>query len=171
MLCFGLILFISSICVAEFYKYKDVNGVLRFTDNLAEVPEGQRPKADIYKEYVPEKPDTSEELQKAIQSAEQQSQHTNQSKERQIQFLGNKIAKIQEDLQKEYKQLIAKKKALEALDQKNGKKKSTQIQYLKEQADQLNNAIKTYNQKKISCMKAINEYQKQLKLLSAQSKE
>ena len=27
---------------AEFYKYKDANGVLRFTDNLLEVPKDQR---------------------------------------------------------------------------------------------------------------------------------
>ncbi len=39
---------VSVSAFAEFYRYKDKNGVTRFTDNLAEVPEDQRPK--IYKE-------------------------------------------------------------------------------------------------------------------------
>jgi len=172
LICFGLILFVSSISFAEFYKYKDLNGVLRFTDNLSEVPEEQRPKADIYKEYVPVKPDTNAELQKAIQSTENQSQDTTKnSKELQIQVLGNKIAKIQEDLQKEYQQLVKKKKALEALDQKAGPKRSTHIQYLNEHAAQLNKDIRTYNQKKETCLEAITEYQKKIKLLSENGNE
>lgn len=35
---------------AEFYKYRDANGVLRFTDNIAEVPVDQRPKIKQYEE-------------------------------------------------------------------------------------------------------------------------
>jgi len=171
-----LILFLSTICFAEFYKYKDSNGYLRFTDNLAEVPEDQRPKADKYKEYVPKKPDTNAELNKAIQATEKQSNQklpdaATQPKEIQIQNLGNKISKIQEDLQKEYQQLIAKKKAIEVLDQKAGPKKAAQMQLLKEQAEQLNKDIKAYNQKKEICIKAIKEYQRKIQMLSAKGIE
>jgi hypothetical protein len=35
---------------AEIYKYRDANGVLRFTDNLAEVPPSQRPNVQSYQE-------------------------------------------------------------------------------------------------------------------------
>jgi len=35
---------------AEFYRYYDENGILRFTDNMAEVPEDQRPKVKRYEE-------------------------------------------------------------------------------------------------------------------------
>ncbi len=35
---------------AEFYKYKDANGILHFTDDLNEVPEDQRPDVWRYKE-------------------------------------------------------------------------------------------------------------------------
>ena len=35
--------------LAEFYKYRDKNGVLRFTDDLSVVPPNQRPKVDTYK--------------------------------------------------------------------------------------------------------------------------
>ena len=35
---------------AEFYRYYDENGALRFTDNLAEVPEDQQPQVKRYQE-------------------------------------------------------------------------------------------------------------------------
>ena len=44
------LLLIPTLSHAEFYKYRDASGVLRFTDNLAEVPEEQRPKVQSYKE-------------------------------------------------------------------------------------------------------------------------
>jgi len=52
---------------AEFYKYRDANGVLRFTDNLMEVPEDQRENLKSYKESVTteEKPQISESTKKA----------------------------------------------------------------------------------------------------------
>ncbi len=40
----GLIAFFALSASAEFYRYKDENGVYRYTDNLMEVPEDQRPK-------------------------------------------------------------------------------------------------------------------------------
>ena len=171
----GLILFVSSICFAEFYKYKDSDGILRFTDNLAEVPEAQRPKVDKYKEYIPKAADTQNELQDAIKATEDVSSkelpESDHSKELQVQVLGNKIAKIQENLQKEYQQLIERKKALEAMDQKAGLKKSTQIIALNEQAAQLNKDIKAYNQKKETCIEAIKKYQKELQMLSSKDSE
>ena len=46
---------------AEYYKYKDTNGVFRFTDNLLNVPKDQRENIQAYKEAAtPEpKPETS----------------------------------------------------------------------------------------------------------------
>jgi chromosome segregation ATPase len=35
---------------AEFYRFKDAQGVMRYTDNLAEVPEDQRPQVTTYQE-------------------------------------------------------------------------------------------------------------------------
>lgn len=48
-LCLAVLLFANPV-LGEFFKYRDSNGVLRFTDNLAEVPPDQRPKAKSYKE-------------------------------------------------------------------------------------------------------------------------
>ena len=35
---------------AEYYKYKDANGITRYTDNLLNVPRGQRENIQAYKE-------------------------------------------------------------------------------------------------------------------------
>jgi hypothetical protein len=52
----GAIVLLMVLCLAvpaafaEFYKYRDENGVLRFTDDLSMVPPDQRPKIDTYEE-------------------------------------------------------------------------------------------------------------------------
>ncbi len=43
-----VVLSLATPVAAEFYKYRDKNGAIRFTDNLAEVPADQREKLKIY---------------------------------------------------------------------------------------------------------------------------
>ena len=45
-----ILLAIPALASAEIYKYRDQNGILRFTDNLAEVPLAQRETVDEYQE-------------------------------------------------------------------------------------------------------------------------
>lgn len=47
---------------AEYYRYKDTDGVIRFTDNLLNVPEDQRENIQTYKEALTPgpKPETSD---------------------------------------------------------------------------------------------------------------
>jgi hypothetical protein len=51
VLLLGLIA--ASYTFADYYRYRDKNGVLRFTDDLSEVPADQRPKLKHYKETQP----------------------------------------------------------------------------------------------------------------------
>jgi uncharacterized coiled-coil DUF342 family protein len=51
-----VVLIIPGLAGAEFYKYRDANGVLRFTDDISEVPEDQRAKLKEYKSVVTPKP-------------------------------------------------------------------------------------------------------------------
>jgi len=53
---------------AEFYKYRDANGVLRFTDDISEVPVEQRVKLKEYKSIVtPEQTaDESDDQEKKV---------------------------------------------------------------------------------------------------------
>ncbi|ETR71501.1 MAG: hypothetical protein OMM_02436 [Candidatus Magnetoglobus multicellularis str. Araruama] len=158
----GLMMVIpSNKAFSEFYKYKDANGILRFTDNLADLPENQRQDAHKYNEYISNKQDTQADLQEVLTQTEQQIKDTQKNdKALQIQMIGNKIAKIQEDLQDEYNQLVAKKKAIEKRDQKPGPKNSTEIEWLNRQAEQLNSQIRAYNEKKETYLEAIKGYQR-----------
>lgn len=60
-LCLGLIFgFLVAVngpppAQAEMYKYRDQEGNLRFTDNLAQIPEDQRPQAETLEEIEPDK--------------------------------------------------------------------------------------------------------------------
>ena len=47
-----ILLVLPALASAEIYKYRDQNGVLRFTDNLAEVPVEQRENMDQYQEIT-----------------------------------------------------------------------------------------------------------------------
>ena len=47
-LLFLICMWLPSSVLAEYYKYRDQNGVLRFTDNLADIPEDQRQQIESY---------------------------------------------------------------------------------------------------------------------------
>ena len=49
-LMFLICMWLPSSVLAEYYQYRDQNGVLRFTDNLADVPEDQRQQIVSYTE-------------------------------------------------------------------------------------------------------------------------
>jgi len=49
-LLFLICMWLPSSALAEYYQYRDQNGVLRFTDNLADVPEDQRQQIMSYTE-------------------------------------------------------------------------------------------------------------------------
>jgi hypothetical protein len=63
MMLLMILVLIPGVCFAEFYKYRDANGVLRFTDNLADVPKHQRDNIEQYQEIITPKP--AEEVEKA----------------------------------------------------------------------------------------------------------
>jgi chromosome segregation ATPase len=50
VLIIGLLLIGSRPATAEYYKYRDAQGNIRFTDNLTDVPESQRPSAKTFEE-------------------------------------------------------------------------------------------------------------------------
>ncbi len=49
-LLFLICMWLPSSVLAEYYQYRDQNGVLRFTDNLADVPKDQRQQIESYTE-------------------------------------------------------------------------------------------------------------------------
>lgn len=65
-LLFLICMLLPSSVLAEYYQYRDQNGVLRFTDNLADVPEDQREQIERYTEsetFVMTEEESLEDLQ------------------------------------------------------------------------------------------------------------
>ena len=83
---------------AEIYKYRDANGVLRFTDNLQEVPKDQREQVESYQEIKTKKEPEVQPAQKDAagqQNAEMAQQAEALKKEKEL--LDAEYAKLEED--------------------------------------------------------------------------
>lgn len=120
---------------AEFYKYKDENGKIRFTDDLSQVPEDQRQKLGIYDEPAdfgiePEKPAESEEKNKPKPPTYKQ------------------LKEEEEALAKELDELKKEKEKLPAPDDKSYRTK----------VDRLNKKIQEYEEKRAAYNKKVKEY-------------
>ena len=127
---------ISSLLYAEFYKYTDSNGVVRYTDNLGDVPIEQREKVHSYIEI------------QFIEKPESQTEKDNTKKVQDVKGLDDwskKIKKQRADLDEEYKSLTKEKSQL--LVEKD--KLTTPELKLKynQKVKQLNDRIKNYQEK------------------------
>ena len=97
---------------AELYRYTDQNGVLRFTDNLADVPENQRIKVFNYTEAV-DTPRPEEQTQDSVEDQTTQSIPADTDKRYQTEInkaqdrpLSERLIKIKAELDKEYAELM-----------------------------------------------------------------
>lgn len=101
-------LIIPGVCTAEFYKYVDKDGVVRFTDDISQVPEDQRKGVDTFKSVEP--PPILEEQgdATATDAANKPAKKTGQLDARQQQLQ----VQIQQ-LDSEYQGLMEEKAALE----------------------------------------------------------
>ena len=106
-----LIICLCAPVAADFYKYTDKGGTVRFTDDLSKVPEDQRPDATIYDESVstPSQPIPEKKVDNKQRSVEQETK-TNNSLETQSRKIKEKL----DALEKEYQALMEEKKGLEA---------------------------------------------------------
>ena len=98
-----ILLVFPALASAEIYKYRDQNGMLRFTDNLAEVPVEQRENMDQYQE-IKTAPDVAE--QAPDNTSEQAAVHDAQALEKEL-------TDEKEVLDNEYSQLMETRKGLE----------------------------------------------------------
>ena len=120
---------------AEFYKYKDANGVLRFTDNLLEVPEDQRENLQSYQEVVTpeESPATPDTVKKEAALQDRNNRIEQMNAEREI------LAQSYSDLESERKALL--ESAPDPQDQKAYEAHRKSI-------EAFNEKIKTYEEKR-----------------------
>jgi hypothetical protein len=150
-------LMLPSIGLAEFYKYRDASGVMRFTDNLAEVPRDQRPKVTSYSEpddfLTPE-----ERRQKAAAEAQAEAaaQQTSETRFEDVMEERMRLNQLRLDLDAEYGELMKEKQALEDM-RKEISDEAGRIAY-KERVITLNERITDYEAQRIAFEEAMEVF-------------
>jgi len=110
-LAIGLLigLFAVSHVFADFYKYRDKDGVLRFTDDLGEVPADQRPQMQRYRETKPVHQGEAGNKRAVLKKGKAQTAAQSKSKgQTEVQWL----IREQRNLDKIYRELMNEKMTL-----------------------------------------------------------
>ena len=135
-------LLFSASASAEFYKYTDEDGNIRFTDDINQVPAEQRANIHSYVESrskeVPEQDARQENQEPSGQQANVSDASANTAEEGSLEALKNRIETIKQEIDQEYKALIKEKEQLAE------EKKNVETQ---EQAISYNKKIESYNQR------------------------
>jgi predicted RNase H-like nuclease (RuvC/YqgF family) len=144
-----LIICLCTPSAAEFYKYTDKGGTVRFTDDLSKVPEDQRPDATRYDESVstPSPPIPGNKVDNKQRSVEPETEKDNS-----LETQSRKIREKLDALEKEYQTLMKEKNSLEA-EAKNAKTVEETVEF--------NRKISNLNQK-------VSQYSEKRKALSAE---
>mgnify|MGYP003565141808 CR=1 FL=1 len=132
---------------AQFYKYVDEEGNIRFTDDINQVPPEQR--ANIQK-YVESFSDSEEDTlpKEETQNAQEQEISVDLSDDSEQESLGEarkRLVALKEEIDNEYKELVKEKEKLAKEKAKAVNRK--QILEYNEKVDKLNERVKAYQQK------------------------
>lgn len=146
---------------AEFYKYRDSNGVLRFTDNLAEVPADQRPKVTSYQQVEDFQPPADRLESKPTPKAEQQMRDpdTEKAPGSQAAHIASRYQELNQKraaLDQEYNNLISAQQTIAEERKSAATKEEKQAVNLKVQ--QLNERIADFEQKRSAFEKEVREF-------------
>ena len=135
---------------AEIYKYRDADGVLRFTNNLHEVPKDQREKVDsiheIETKVEPEKDPAGSQVKTPESDMDKQAEALKSEKE----LLDSEYAKLEED-----------RKLLVEMSQKE--KNAEEDAAFREQIESFNARIKAYDEKLKVFEQKVGEYNAKVK--------
>ena len=156
-LCLSVLLFSNS-SRAEFFKYRDSNGVMRFTDNLAEVPVAQRPEAKSYKEaedYL-----TPYQKKERAEKARQEAKAAAKKEKRDAFEIGQKqrmdLNKTRTALDEEYGVLMRDRKAIRK-ENKQATSPEQRVAY-KKKVNELNKRIIEYEGRRKQYEESIKEF-------------
>lgn len=162
----GLILIVAMLAAtpanAEFYKYVDENGIIRFTDDITMVPREQREKLLEYQDSINESEDTPEASQAAPATAPEKTPEPasvgdfNQA----IIEQGKRLEAQQAALDTEYKALMDARRLLE--ERRGGfRTKSARKEYVA-QIIQLNKRNAAYEAKRAAYDNEVLQYNAEL---------
>ena len=122
---------IPGLAAAEFYKYTDQNGAIRFTDNLQDVPKDQREAAKAYQEVVTPKP-------------AEETQSTDETKD--LNTRADELNAERNQLAKEYAELEKQRAALE--EATRNPQNTAEYEAYQKQVEDYNAQIRTYEEKR-----------------------
>ncbi|MCP4104784.1 MAG: DUF4124 domain-containing protein [Desulfobacteraceae bacterium] len=136
----------STPCFAEFYRYTDENGVTRFTDNLADIPEEQKVRA--YTESV---------------SQEAPDKNTAKS--------GKVSKKVKEVLYEEYMELEKERKALKEQRKKADKLTPEEREAYNKKLNSYSERLEAYEKKRVAIEEKEAELEEALKKTVKETEE
>lgn len=151
---------------AEYYRYKDENGVLRYTDNIADVPESQREKIDSYyeaKDYLtPE--ERADKAKRETQLQESDRKASQDIKERKNTATGKlldrslveEFNRIDAELSKKYSEMMKERTILEK--EETDLKTAKQINAYRKKVTDFNRRIADYEKRRKELQERIDAF-------------
>jgi hypothetical protein len=152
---------------AEFYKYLDKNGNVRFTDDINQVPEEQRAKISSYvesesEEALPEQDITQESTEKQEQQENAAELVEDDTGEESLEAARKRIDALKQKLDEEYKALVAEGKQLA---------KEREAAVTNEQKLEFNRKVDDYNKRGESYQANQKEYEAQIEAYNTRINE
>jgi len=150
---------VPCLCFGGFYKYRDENGVVHFTDNLTHVPENQRPDVKRCKGQGIYNQDRIKKTDRKISTYSEKKPEKENSKI--IKTLYKDLFKIKTSLDKEHAKLVAEKKTLLIKKPRRGNRASENAYQQKNKA--LKERIAAYEKRRIIFQKKVDDYDADMK--------
>jgi tRNA(Ile)-lysidine synthase TilS/MesJ len=152
---------------AEFYKYLDENGNVRFTDDINQVPEEQRAKIRSYVESESEDSAPQQEVTQESQEEQEQPETAAESiiddtGEASLEAAKKQIDELKQKLDEEYKALVEEGKQLA---------KAREAAVTNEQKIEFNKKVDDYNKRGESYQATQKEYEAQVEAYNGRVNE
>ena len=162
----GFLLFSVS-ASAEFFKYIDENGNVRFTDDINQVPEEQRAKINSYVESESEEALPEQEVTQKSEGEQEQQESVaelveDDSGEESLEAVKKRIDALKQKLDEEYKALAEEGKQLA---------KEREAAVTNEQKIEFNKKVDDYNKRGESYQATQKEYEAQIEAYNARVNE
>ncbi len=145
-------LLLSANASAEFYKYTDEEGNIRFTDDINQVPAEQRSKIQSYVESQSREATESEAASEDTENPVKQEQQSNfpdlsedEEENESLDDAKSRIDTMKQEIDQEYASLVKAKQQL-AKDKTQAKTRKQIIEYNK-RVDSLNKRVEAYEEK------------------------
>ncbi len=154
---------------AEYYKYRDQNGVLRYTDNLADIPEDQRPKMETRdqaedflspQERAAKARKEADERRKALTASEIQEKPSETLTSSSGGGSAEQMRSTRDALEAEYAEMMKAKQALEA--KRNTLVTAVQVKAYQKEVTQLNAKVAAFEKRREAFKQEVDAFNKQL---------